>query len=760
MPAPTISALTPAPNRLDPNFATVADAFLNGFPTLRAEINAFANYLNTTALVSYAFSDGTAAQPSLRFASDANTGIFRPSSDNIAFATAGAERLRVASDGKVGIGTSSPTRSVEIETEGTATLALKSNKRSAAGDPFYSLAEIDFLGSDTLSGNASVVPLGRIALRANTGSTVPGGELAFYTNEIGQAQLNYPTERMRITSEGHVGIGTDEPAVPFHIDTRGDSSMRVQSAGATYFGVETDGVSGIATIKVSNDDSAGHLDIRTGAATAVAMRVSKEGRVGIGTVSPAGVLEVNTGSSAAYFTRSAGNVATTPTMAIVTDSTAVRLGASGDSMRFQVGPTGTSPVAQPERMRITSEGNLAIGRTTAYAALDIETGENRAGRFVRTKATPSEGNYVLEVDGSAQTGNLVSAGLMQVRGLGGTALTIDGHGRVGVGTSAPGSALDVRGNLNSGVTTTIYNQNAGASAYAGLSVIADGNNFFTKTYSDASAKPNTTEFTSTASGGNFVFSPANSEAMRISSEGRVGIGSSAPVGKFEVSLGGSAAYFTRNAGEISAAPAFAVAADASSVRLLATGESLRFHVGGTGTAANVQPERARIDSGGNFLVGTTSVEGAGGATIHSVGYITTNRGVTSTADHAVFKNPNGQVGSITTNGSTTSFNTSSDYRLKEDLQDILTPAERLMQLKPVNVSWRADGTRSDTFIAHELAEVLPYAVTGEKDAADPDGNPEYQSVDYSKVVPLLTAALQEALTKIENLETRINAMES
>ena len=74
------------------------------------------------------------------------------------------------------------------------------------------------------------------------------------------------------------------------------------------------------------------------------------------------------------------------------------------------------------------------------------------------------------------------------------------------------------------------------------------------------------------------------------------------------------------------------------------------------------------------------------------------------------------VGSISVTGTATQYNTSSDYRLKEDFQPIATPIEKVKQLKPVNFAWKADRSRVDGFIAHELAEVIPEAVTGEKDA--------------------------------------------
>ena len=134
---------------------------------------------------------------------------------------------------------------------------------------------------------------------------------------------------------------------------------------------------------------------------------------------------------------------------------------------------------------------------------------------------------------------------------------------------------------------------------------------------------------------------------------------------------------------------------------------------------------------------------------------------TAASTLAAFKNPNGTVGTISTNGTATAYNTSSDYRLKENVVPMLGAADRVKLLKPVNFNFIADPeTAVDGFLAHELAEVIPEAVTGDKDAVDEDNNPIYQGIDQSKVVPLLTAALQEALDKIEDLEARISALEA
>ena len=116
------------------------------------------------------------------------------------------------------------------------------------------------------------------------------------------------------------------------------------------------------------------------------------------------------------------------------------------------------------------------------------------------------------------------------------------------------------------------------------------------------------------------------------------------------------------------------------------------------------------------------------------------------------------VGSISVTTTATAYNTSSDYRLKENVVAVTDGITRLQQLKPSRFNFIADpDTTVDGFLAHEVQDIVPEAITGEKDAVDADGNPEYQGIDQSKLVPLLTAALQEAVTKIESLEVRLTA---
>ena len=121
-----------------------------------------------------------------------------------------------------------------------------------------------------------------------------------------------------------------------------------------------------------------------------------------------------------------------------------------------------------------------------------------------------------------------------------------------------------------------------------------------------------------------------------------------------------------------------------------------------------------------------------------------------------------KVGSIVIRTSDTLYSTTSDYRLKENKENISDAIERVKALKPVKFNWISEPNQPkvDGFYAHELAEVVPEAVTGEKDALDYENNPDYQSIDQSKIVPLLSAALQQAIDKIELLEQRIQSIEN
>ena len=133
----------------------------------------------------------------------------------------------------------------------------------------------------------------------------------------------------------------------------------------------------------------------------------------------------------------------------------------------------------------------------------------------------------------------------------------------------------------------------------------------------------------------------------------------------------------------------------------------------------------------------------------------------STGSAYVFRSGSTSVGSITVSTTGTAFNETSDYRVKENIVDLVNSISKIKQLKPKQFNFIIEPeTTVDGFIAHEVQEIVPLAVTGAKDAVDEDGNDVLQGIDTSKLIPLLTGALQEAIAKIENLETRIATLEN
>jgi hypothetical protein len=196
--------------------------------------------------------------------------------------------------------------------------------------------------------------------------------------------------------------------------------------------------------------------------------------------------------------------------------------------------------------------------------------------------------------------------------------------------------------------------------------------------------------------------------------------------------------------------------------------------GTTSGTANFGTERMRIDSSGTLLVGASAgfgnlgkVQIDGGASGNGLNVkcaasafslVCFNNGGSGLVYFTV--TGSGSVGTITTNGTSTAYNTSSDYRLKENVAPMTGALDKIAELNPVTYNWKTDGSAGQGFIAHELAEVCPNAVAGEKDAVDKDGNPQYQGVDTSFLVATLTAAIQEQQKMIEEMRVEIQLLKT
>lgn len=270
-----------------------------------------------------------------------------------------------------------------------------------------------------------------------------------------------------------------------------------------------------------------------------------------------------------------------------------------------------------------------------------------------------------------------------------------------------------------------------------------------------------------------AFAEGGTESMRIDSSGNVGIGTTSPSEKVTsnngfLSIGavsslardGAIVDYSPNVARFTAGRAGGNYGQWEAYVAGASGVTKRYQIDYDGTTywygSNGTSERMRIDSSGVLLVGMTSASNT------TAGFYTSANGTvivhtsSSTFDQPLlinrhsstgvsiqFRQANVNVGSVSVTASATAYNTSSDYRLKENIAPMTSALAKVAQLKPVTYTWKIDGAAGQGFIAHELQEIVPDCVTGEKDAVDADGKPVYQGVDTSFLVATLTSAIQE-----------------
>jgi len=257
-----------------------------------------------------------------------------------------------------------------------------------------------------------------------------------------------------------------------------------------------------------------------------------------------------------------------------------------------------------------------------------------------------------------------------------------------------------------------------------------------------------------------AFSEGGAEAMRIDSSGNLGIGTSSPGFKLVVSKNGAEGieFVPGGVSNVSTTQYY----NRSGAAYTANAQDASYHSWLISGA-----EKARIDSSGNLLVGATATINAR-KTLIAYSDVTNNglainetTGASATQFQAFFTNGT-SCGAITRVGATSAvtYGTSSDYRLKKNILPMVGALEKISALKPCTYTWKDCDVDSQGFIAHELAEVCPDAVVGEKDAVDSEGNPQYQNVDTSFLVATLTAAIQEQQAIITSLTDRITLLEN
>lgn len=395
--------------------------------------------------------------------------------------------------------------------------------------------------------------------------------------------------------------------------------------------------------------------------------------------------------------------------------------------------------ADATAITIDSSENVAIGTTTTFSnPLTLNKAAGAAGSLnnqIALTHTGASTAYQIKTIRAASTDE--PAGLAFVENAT-ERMRIDSSGNVGIGTNSPSTPLDVVGST-------------------GLRVNEDGSG--TKVINLRSDFAGVGPAVNVSSNHPLLLMTNNTERLRVDSSGNVGIGATTIDEKLhiEVSSGDAAIKLEDASGDY-------VRIDQNSI---GANDKIRFKSGSSLT------EAMRINSSGKVMIGQTSGTNMLNITAPTSTYCMHGSFASGGYGMALsalgsgvevfqyFFSAGAYVGQIYTTGSATVYASASDYRLKENVVTDWDATTRLKQLKPSRFNFIKDSeTTLDGFLAHEVQDIVPEAIIGEKDGLKADGTPKYQGIDQSKLVPLLTKALQEQQTLIESLEARITALES
>jgi len=628
---------------------------------------------------------------------DANGDVKSGALDNVP-ASNDASALTTGTLPSARLGTVTNFTSTGIDDNATSTaITIDSSERVGIGttspSSYYANHLVVDIGSTAQSGITIVADSSNQAMLAfadgTSGDTRYRGYLDYNHSNDSLAFASAGTERMRITSSGNVGIGTSSPNRLLTLGGTSNARLALNSSSYRNYSLSSDAYG----FSIYDDTS---TDYR--------LTVNNVGNVGIGTTSPNAELHISKSADG-------GNTE------VILENSFNASGSTDETIQLQ-------------------------SRFGGYDASYIITGKEED--FTTSANRSSFMSFTTRKDGTLAE-----------------KMRIDSSGNVGIGTSSPDYSLEVAGTglfggsvMATGSTTTTASRRA--------IMTHDGSSMKLMASGDSTHR-------------NIIFyrDGGSDEAMRINTSNLVGIGTSSPSEKLDVNGTVKATAFQGDGSALTGVSAgvagISSSADATAITI---DSSERVGIGTTSPGAMLEVGTdVLIDSSSGFYGNRLTIgspnpnqtsNGGYGFGFHNSGAFFWT--MSDTNSYWNTTNPNGyhyinfrskgsSCGSIIMQSSSTSFNTSSDYRLKENVSYDFDATTRLKQLKPARFNFIADADKTvDGFLAHEVSSVVPEAIHGTKDAVDADGNPDYQGIDQSKLVPLLVKTIQELEARITTLE--------
>ena len=518
----------------------------------------------------------------------------------------------------------------------------------------------------------------------------------------------------------NVGVGTSAPSGKLDVTA-------TNAGGTTYSYFQNNGASGVSSSGIAFAQSGSikssivaavygndYMTFNVGSNTE-RMRIDSSGNVGVGTSSPGVKLQVaqaSVGALGAQFAlhnNAASTIGNAVEISLLTDQGASPSGIRNARIRAvnENNSTGAANMqfwtwngsTDAERMRISTDGNVGIGTSSPARTLSVYSASSIPAQ-IESSGTDARIS-ILTSSGSGGQGFIqASSGALLLGSSNTERMRIDSSGNVGIGTSSPGYKADIAGTVNTSQALRF-----GASYYEGASAYAISRYLTNMTFN-------------VPTGSGFVWAINGGDKMTLDSSG----------------------YLTLNSA--SATLAFTN----FSMQIYRNTDDMVFYVNSA--------ERARIDSSGNLLVGTTAYSAtlAQGAAITgnsaTAMFIGHANGTASGATYVGFVYNSTAIGSITQSGtSAVLYNTTSDVRLKKNIADADDAASLIDALQVRKFDWKSDDSHQRYgFVAQELVEVAPEAVSQPEDPEDMMG------VDYSKLVPMLVKEIQSLRARVAQLE--------